>query len=198
MATIATALSPTRAASAPCSRSIVDDVELSADRSVTKKVSAVFQRRSKVESDWAMMKYHKSELKTLEPARTQSVTLPTFNPTPTMTGPTSPRSIMQSGFDGSTPRADTSVPSACAPTMVGTILDDPDYIDLVFEAFIGPEALQKPSNFKDQYHGRLQAQQLVVRNGEQSNHDAHFCNPLIPPTTRSFIDIRSSVSHVGP
>jgi hypothetical protein len=57
-----------------------------------------------------MMKYHKSELKTLEPARTQSVTLPTFNPTPTMTGPTSPRSIMQSGFDGSTPRADTSVP----------------------------------------------------------------------------------------
>jgi len=162
MATIATALSPTRAASAPYSRSIVDDVELSADRSVTKKVSAVFQRRSKVESDWAMMKYHKSELKTLEPARTQSVTLPTFNPTPTMTGPTSPRSIMQSGFDGSTPRADTSVPSACAPTMVGTILDDPDYIDLVFEALIGPEALQKPSNFKDQYHGRLQAQQLVV------------------------------------
>jgi hypothetical protein len=198
MATIATALSPTRAASAPYSRSIVDDVELSADRSVTNKVSAVFQRRSKVESDWAMMKYHKSELKTLEPARTQSVTLPTFNPTPTMTGPTSQRSIMQSGFDGSTPRADTSVPSACAPTMVGTILDDPDYIDLVFEALIGPEALQKPSNFKDQYHGRLQAQQLVVRNGEQSNHDAHFCNPLIPPTTRSFIDIRSSVSHVGP
>ena len=161
--TITTALFPTRAASAPYPRSIDDDVELSADRSVTKKVSAVFQRRSKVESDWAMMKYHKSELKTLEPARTQSVTLPTFNPTPTMTGPTSPRSIMQSGFDGSTPRADTSVPSACAPTMVGTILDDPDYIDLVFEALIGPEALQKPSNFKDQYHGRLQAQQLMVR-----------------------------------
>lgn len=166
MATIATALFPTRAASAPYSRSIVDDVELSADRSVTKKVSAVFQR-SKVESDWAMMKYHKSELKTLEPARTQSVTLPTFNPTPTMSGPTSPRSIMQSGFDGSTPgptpRADTSVPCACAPTMVGSILDDPDYVELVFEALIGPEALQKPSNFKDQYHGRLQAQQLMVR-----------------------------------
>lgn len=166
MATIATALFPTRAASAPYSRSIVDDVELSADRSVTKKVSAVFQR-SKVESDWAMMKYHKSELKTLEPARTQSVTLPTFNPTPTMSGPTSPRSIMQSGFDrstpGPTPRADTSVPGACAPTMVGSILDDPDYVELVFEALIGPEALQKPSNFKDQYHGRLQAQQLMVR-----------------------------------
>ena len=42
--TITTALFPTRAASAPYPRSIDDDVELSADRSVTKKVSAVFQR----------------------------------------------------------------------------------------------------------------------------------------------------------
>ena len=37
---------------------------------------------------------------------------------------------------------DTSVPGACAPTMVGTILDDPDYVELVFEALIGPEALR--------------------------------------------------------
>ena len=165
--TITTALFPTRAASAPYSRSIDDDVELSADRSVTKKVSAVFQRSKVLESDWAMLKYHKSELKTLEPARTHSFTLPAFKPTPTMSEPTSPKSIMQSGFESTPgpmpPRDDTSVPGACAPTMVGTILDDPDYVELVFEALIGPEALRKPSNFKDQYHGRLQAQQLMVR-----------------------------------